>query len=123
MNIPVDFKRDRRTRNLPIFVEEITVTDSSFHCQNCGDRGFITAFYADHQFSAREGAPPTPPKGRALSFINGGWWIGEHQTRTCPDCKGDPRRNRKQAYVKRPELLNDLTEKLHAMQDRKHAEK
>ena len=117
MNIPTEFKQDQRTRGLPIFVEE--PSGGNHRCQNCGDRGFITAFYADHHYSAREGAPPACAKGRVLSFINGGWWTGEHQTAVCPVCKGDPSRNVQPVYVKRPELFRELRGKLDAMQNRK----
>jgi len=118
MNVPPKFLQDQRRRSLPIFVEVIEQSSCSYRCKNCGDRGFITAFYADHNLSARVGAPPPAPKGRVLSFINNGWWI-EHQTETCPDCKGDPSRNRQPAYIKRPEVLNELTAKLHTMQDQR----
>ena len=118
MNIPTEFKQDQRTRGLPIFVEDI-IHNNNHRCNNCGDRGFITAFYADHHYSAREGAPPTTPKGRVVSFINNGWWVGEHRTAVCPTCKGDPFRNQQPVYVKRPDLMRELTGKLNAMQNRK----
>lgn len=120
MKIPQEFLKDRK-RGLPIFVEEII--NNNYRCQNCGDRGFITAFYADHRYSAREGAPPTTPKGRVISFINNGWWIGEHRTAVCPVCKGDPSRNVQPVYVQRPEFFREQMGNLDGAMQNRHPAK
>ena len=102
MKLPDEFTRERN-RNLPVFIGQPNTPGAK--CVNCGDRGIITAFYCDHPLSARDGAPPHPPKGKVVSFINNGWWIGEHRTATCPVCRGDPDRNRQPTYVPMPDEL------------------
>ena len=114
MNIPVQFMKDLNRKNshgqiLPIFIAIVDGDD--FSCKNCSDRGFITAFYADHPLSARGGAVPPQRIGRVTAFFSNGWWYGEYFTARCPACEGDPTRGKQSEEMSAPDWVTKKSQK------------
>jgi len=54
-------------------------------CPNCGGLSNMIAFYVD---SGPYQNPPGAPRGKAIKWINGSWFIGGLHSEPCPVCAG-----------------------------------
>ena len=88
---PAAIEKAKNRAPKPTFVNADLFTTGK--CHNCGDRGFMIAFFCDYEKSALVGTIPVMPPwdkgasaGKCMKWVNGAWWIGEHESFPCPVC-------------------------------------
>jgi len=64
------------------------VSPSGSDCENCGGMGVLILFIADEGPYSFPGAPYRG-YGKTSKWYDGKWWLGNSNSFTCPDCKGE----------------------------------
>ena len=65
----------------------IEVSSPESRCINCGGKGFLVAFFPDHDKTHPVGKVPYTPKDKILKWSGKAWLVGENRVYNCPVCQ------------------------------------